>query len=173
MAWSGHDLDRDRFVAEEEGRLVGMSMLYPSTGRRVYLNASVHPDFRRRGVGSRLLALALTRQKELGIVPQGTVLAARPEEVKPWDELTADEQRLAARHTTEHLDGKHVRRAPRGVAADQRNREFIGAGAQSACKTGEPVFICIRQRQRQCKGQRLRTAGGEIAEVAAQRLLRN
>ena len=39
----------------------------------------------------------LARQKELGVVPPETELAPRPSEVKPWDEMTADEQRLATR----------------------------------------------------------------------------
>ncbi len=37
------------------------------------------------------------RQLELGIIPPGTQLAPRNKGVKPWDELTADEQRLACR----------------------------------------------------------------------------
>jgi len=39
----------------------------------------------------------LARQLELGIVPEGTVLAAKPEAIKDWDTLTPDEQRLFAR----------------------------------------------------------------------------
>ena len=66
MAWPGHDLDRDRFVAEGEGRLVGMSMLYPSTGKRIYVNASVHPDFRRRGVGRALLEQVIDEARQRG-----------------------------------------------------------------------------------------------------------
>lgn len=37
------------------------------------------------------------RQLELGILPPGTALSERPDWVKPWDSLTADEQRLFAR----------------------------------------------------------------------------
>ncbi len=66
MAWPEHDLDRDRFVAQVEGRLVGMSMLYPSTGKRVYVNASVHPDFRRRGVGRALLEQVIDEARQRG-----------------------------------------------------------------------------------------------------------
>jgi len=40
----------------------------------------------------------LARQKELGIVPQDTVLPPSDPEVPAWDSLTPDEQRLAARH---------------------------------------------------------------------------
>jgi arylsulfatase A-like enzyme len=39
----------------------------------------------------------LANQKKLGVVPQNAQLTARPGEVKAWDQLTADEQRSAAR----------------------------------------------------------------------------
>jgi arylsulfatase len=38
----------------------------------------------------------LARQKELGIVPADTVLATKPEGIKDWDKLTADEKKLFA-----------------------------------------------------------------------------
>ena len=39
----------------------------------------------------------LARQIELGVVPPGTKLAPKPEAIKDWDQLTADERRLFAR----------------------------------------------------------------------------
>ena len=39
----------------------------------------------------------LQRQIELGIMPEGTKLSDRPDVVRPWAELSADEQRLYAR----------------------------------------------------------------------------
>jgi arylsulfatase len=39
----------------------------------------------------------LARQKALGIVPADTQLAPRNDDVRPWDDLSADEQRLFAR----------------------------------------------------------------------------
>jgi arylsulfatase A-like enzyme len=36
----------------------------------------------------------LARQKALGVVPQNTVLAAKPAAIKDWDKLTPDEKRL-------------------------------------------------------------------------------
>ena len=36
----------------------------------------------------------LARQKQLGVVPQNTVLAAKPADIKDWDKLSADEKRL-------------------------------------------------------------------------------
>ncbi|MFV0301238.1 MAG: arylsulfatase [Paracoccus sp. (in: a-proteobacteria)] len=40
----------------------------------------------------------LARQKELGVVPENTVLTARPEEIEAWDALDDDARRLYARH---------------------------------------------------------------------------
>ncbi len=49
-----------------------------------------------------LKAERFARQEALGVLPEGTVVAPRNTErdhdVKPWDDLTADEQRLFARH---------------------------------------------------------------------------
>lgn len=39
----------------------------------------------------------LARQKQLGVVPANTVLAPKPEAIKDWDTLSADEKRLFAR----------------------------------------------------------------------------
>jgi arylsulfatase A-like enzyme len=39
----------------------------------------------------------LARQIQLGVVPAGTQLAAKPEAIKDWEQLTADEQRLFER----------------------------------------------------------------------------
>ncbi len=39
----------------------------------------------------------LERQKKLGVVPQNTVLAPKPSDIKDWDRLTADEKRLFER----------------------------------------------------------------------------
>lgn len=39
----------------------------------------------------------LERQKKLGIVPQNTVLAPKPADIKDWDKLTPDEKRLFER----------------------------------------------------------------------------
>ncbi|MCE9589686.1 MAG: arylsulfatase [Planctomycetes bacterium] len=39
----------------------------------------------------------LARQIALGVVPAGTKLAAKPKDIKDWDQLTADEKKLFAR----------------------------------------------------------------------------
>jgi len=41
---------------------------------------------------------ALARQKELGLLPEHTVLSDRPDWVPAWDQLSADERRLYARY---------------------------------------------------------------------------
>jgi len=45
----------------------------------------------------RLREETLARQLEMGIVPAGTKLTARPAEIPAWDSLTADQKRLFAR----------------------------------------------------------------------------
>jgi arylsulfatase A-like enzyme len=49
------------------------------------------------GGWERLRAETFTRQQELGIVPDGTTLTARPPWVQDWDALGADERRVHAR----------------------------------------------------------------------------
>src|SRR6185369_6213387 len=39
----------------------------------------------------------LARQIEMGVVPKGTKLAAKPKDIKDWDALSADEKKLFAR----------------------------------------------------------------------------
>jgi arylsulfatase A-like enzyme len=52
----------------------------------------------------------LARQKELGIVPENTVLAPKPADIKDWDQLSKDEKRLFERQMeifagfSEHTD---------------------------------------------------------------------
>ena len=45
---------------------------------------------------------SLARQIALGLVPQGTKLASRPDPIPAWDSLTADEKRLYARQAEVH-----------------------------------------------------------------------
>lgn len=45
----------------------------------------------------RLREETLARQIELGVVPPGTKLAPKPEDIKDWDQLSADEKRLFTR----------------------------------------------------------------------------
>lgn len=45
----------------------------------------------------RLREMTFTRQRQLGVVPEGTRLTRRPAEIQAWDSLSAEEQRAAAR----------------------------------------------------------------------------
>ncbi len=49
------------------------------------------------GGWDKLREQTLARQIELGIVPKGTKLANKPDAIKEWDELSADEKKLFAR----------------------------------------------------------------------------
>jgi arylsulfatase A-like enzyme len=49
------------------------------------------------GGWDKLREATLARQIALGVVPPGTKLAPKPEGIKDWDKLTADEQKLFAR----------------------------------------------------------------------------
>jgi arylsulfatase len=60
----------------------------------------------------KLRAETLERQKKLGVVPSNTVLAPKPEAIKDWDKLTADEKKLFERQMevfagfAEHTDAQ-------------------------------------------------------------------
>ena len=54
------------FVAEEAGQVVAVLVLVREAAGLVLDNVSVHPDFQRQGLGSRLIALAETEAREQG-----------------------------------------------------------------------------------------------------------
>ncbi|MFP4444186.1 MAG: GNAT family N-acetyltransferase [Spirochaetia bacterium] len=55
------------YLAEDNGRIIG-SVLTGHDGRRGYLyHLAVHPDYRRRGMGTRLAELSVTVLKQSGI----------------------------------------------------------------------------------------------------------
>ena len=67
------------FVAEEDGRIVGV-ILGGHDGRRGYIyHASVLPDFRSRGIGSELAQACINAIRQEGIVKMGVVLFAKNE----------------------------------------------------------------------------------------------
>ena len=45
----------------------------------------------------KIRSATIARQKELGVIPPNTKLGPKPEDIKDWDDLSADERRLFAR----------------------------------------------------------------------------
>lgn len=65
------------FIAEEEGRLVAHLVLI-RIGDAAKMSIFVHPDFRRRGIGTSLLRIAIEQAKDMGV--RHTWLALHPED---------------------------------------------------------------------------------------------
>jgi mycothiol synthase len=75
LGWLEHDPVRDRFVVEQPGdpnRLIGYALLWkmPNENHGDVMIV-VHPDWRRRGLGSELLARALSRARALNTAQLG------------------------------------------------------------------------------------------------------
>lgn len=69
LTWRGHDPARDRWFAmatDDPNKLIGYAWVFAQSSARVVANIRVHPDWRRRGVGSALLACAQARALEYG-----------------------------------------------------------------------------------------------------------
>ena len=67
--WFGHDPKLDRWVAYEHDlpdRFIYHAWTFAQTDRRSVAFIAVHPEFRRRRVGSRLLNRATARTREVG-----------------------------------------------------------------------------------------------------------
>jgi len=62
---SGSDFERDAWLVEQGGRVVGIGSLQVRAGVRFGGTIYVHPEQRRRGVGSELLRLLESRGEEL------------------------------------------------------------------------------------------------------------
>ena len=54
------------FVAEDEGRIVGLIVLIAEDERALLDNVAIHPDAQRRGLGRRLIQLAEDEARRLG-----------------------------------------------------------------------------------------------------------
>jgi GNAT superfamily N-acetyltransferase len=63
--WQELDLERNAWLAELDGRLVGVMHLYGRDGGRFEADGYVHPEQTGRGVGAHLLDLADQRAREL------------------------------------------------------------------------------------------------------------
>lgn len=70
LTWLGHDPARDRWVADAPGDgnlIIGHAWVFAQSPQRAILYAAVHPAWRRKGVGSALLAQAIGRAREMGV----------------------------------------------------------------------------------------------------------
>ena len=66
LEWPNYRPDQDVWVAEKDGILVGYAAALEQPSQRCTLYVVVHPSQRRKGLGSQLLELTLTRAREVG-----------------------------------------------------------------------------------------------------------
>jgi len=65
LDWPNYRPDRDVWVAELDGQLVGYGVALEQPSQKCTLYVVVHPSQRRKGLGSQLLELVLTRAQEV------------------------------------------------------------------------------------------------------------
>jgi len=88
--------ERDLFIAETDGKIIGYMNLTPELGiGRVLLDCLIHPCYRRKGAAKKLSSRAFQRAKELGA---NTI------------QISIPEANLAARSLASNLGLKFVRR---------------------------------------------------------------
>jgi mycothiol synthase len=66
LAWPNYRPNRDVWVAQSEGNLVGYGVALEQPSHNCTIYVVVHPSYRRKGLGSQLLALTLARAREVG-----------------------------------------------------------------------------------------------------------
>ena len=66
LSWRNYRPDRDVWVAESEGKLVGHGVALEQPSGQCTLYVVVHPEQRRKGLGSQLIELTLNRAQEVG-----------------------------------------------------------------------------------------------------------
>ncbi|MBV7327512.1 GNAT family N-acetyltransferase [Chloroflexi bacterium TSY] len=69
LNWGGHDPSRDRWVAEapdDPTKFIAYAWVFAQSQERVVTNVVVHPAWRRRGIGSTLVAYTQKRAREYG-----------------------------------------------------------------------------------------------------------
>jgi mycothiol synthase len=64
LEWQSFDPDKNVWVAELDGRFVGYGQILPKTDHHCSIYVVVHPSQRRKGLGSKLLALILSRARD-------------------------------------------------------------------------------------------------------------
>ena len=66
LAWPNYRPAQDVWVAESDGTLVGYGVALEQPSQNCTIYVVVHPDHRRKGLGTQLLALTLNRAREVG-----------------------------------------------------------------------------------------------------------
>jgi mycothiol synthase len=61
IEWPNFDPDQNVWVAESNGNFIGYGQVLPRSDNPSTIYVVVHPNYRRKGLGSQLLALALSR----------------------------------------------------------------------------------------------------------------
>src|ERR1044071_6690259 len=67
LAWPNYRPTQDVWVAETEGKLSGYGLALEQPSKSCTIYAVVHPSQRRKGLGSQLIDLTLSRARELGL----------------------------------------------------------------------------------------------------------
>ena len=65
LTWLNYRPEKDVWVAESDGKLVGYGVAFEQPSQRCTLYVVVHPSIRRTGLGSQLLELTLARAREV------------------------------------------------------------------------------------------------------------
>ena len=66
LTWPNYRPSQDSWVAELDGKIVGYASALEQPSQECAMYAVVHPSQRRKGLGSQLLKLAMTRAREFG-----------------------------------------------------------------------------------------------------------
>src|SRR5919109_3216952 len=66
LAWPNYRPSQDVWVAESKGKLIGYAVALEQPSQNCTIYVVVHPSYRRKGLGSQMLALTLNRARELG-----------------------------------------------------------------------------------------------------------
>ena len=99
-----HDQSGDQLDAVPEGAHAGQAVLHllrpgrhPRAAPRARRNGSPNTRASSTRAGTSCAKRRWPGRIALGVVPAGTKLAPKPEAIKDWDKLTADEKKLFAR----------------------------------------------------------------------------
>jgi mycothiol synthase len=115
--WAELDLERDAWVFELEGRIVGYAD-FMAKGGRLNVDGYVHPDFRGRGVGTEIVRLTEARaREEEPTIPEGERVFIH--------NATIDQDERTARFYREH--GYAAVRGFRGMVIELDEEPAIAA----------------------------------------------